>query len=1664
MEAPRLFFRRADGCVPSEGTIASARDLLKSTHIHLEPPSPCRSTDTFSLGSTSWIRVGGRLIRVSDQLDQRLDQRDMDSQIVTVDQFAEAMASIQEAIASLGRRIDGQQAQQVPPPVGAQYDPTVPPPPPPSQSAPQAMPFTLHSQTGVAPPPITVPTPTSEDPHARMDRLEQGLRQLRASDRATTWEGFDGVPVASLPAKFRMPDIERYTGIGCPRLHLRLYSTVMRAHGLDEPQMITLFPPISEWGGSALVCVSGVLETPRELEALRQRTEESVSSFISRWRGKIAEIIDRPSERDQIQMVLRSLQPWIARHVVGAPFTDFRSLVMALYDVEDGISRGLWTDSSPSDVKGKKPFVGQRSTDVSAISSSSLRPLRRHQPIPQFPEPHSSYASHQYRPRAPRPAYDQTYTPQTLALPYYASQGIERPPVSYTATGQPCYAAQFTTRPAAPYPRPRAQQTFAPFALRAQRQFSQIGMPLSQALRKLTEAGLLTTLTPRPPPQPIPPQFRMDLHCAYHQGPGHETDRCTTLRHAVQDLIDQGLVHLGQPSVTTNPLPAHTTHAVPPPADDIHFLEFDGIDDHIHMLSDDDSDPEPIMPDVIYETSGVTLGPRKPAPFRLVPEAASVQAATVEPLILPHYSVQTPFILIPDVEGVQAPYVDDSQTLDIQYEEVRVEDDEILRQLQSTQARISIWSLLASSSTHRDALTRALSQIRVDTTSTPKGLIHMMTAGRATCIVFSDDDLPPEGSGHTRPLYISVGCSGRRVPSVLLDNGSALNVCPLATAIALGYAPSDFGPSTQTVRAYDNTRREVMGTLEIELLIGPTTFITIFQVLRIPTSFNLLLGRPWIHRAGAIPSSLHQKVKFIHEGQVVVVQSAGDMFISAEPVLQISHSDDDLLLTGFTFDEVQTLEMGDFCRDFIAMSFDQHGSTVVLDIMRGMSYLPGMGLGRRQHGPSEFITIPDHDVPFGLGFIPTEVDYRYMARLRKERARARLTHTPFEYPLRPYTRSLFDYFVRASESHAPSDGIIGGLSTTQEAELQRLVQQLQLSDGAPGPSASVLIAPPSPDRTSLMTLCFPDEIDDHGTFTEIGDVADGAVPRDEYVDEMLAMSLSQTEEMAPPELASPFDLFGVSVLEIAEEIQVAPTPEAVEDVIVAVDLFDGPVGLVEGASDLVVDILPRTTLLSMRLIQGEWKTRDVKLKPYHAYLELLVGRFDDLRYTHLPRAQNQFADALATLASMIDIPVDATVRPLLIESRSAPAYCCLIDYAEPDDGLPWYHDIYHFLRLDVYPEAATAKDKRALRQLATRFVIYGEALYRRSPDGMLLLCLDRTSADRVMREVHAGVCGPHMGGHMLARKIMRTGYFWLTMETDCCQFVQRCPECQIHGDLIHVPPSELHALTSPWPFSVWGIDIIGKISPKSSSGHEFILVAINYFTKWVEAASYARLTSSGVASFIRSHIICRYGVPHELISDRGVHFRAEVDTLVQRYSIRHHRSSAYRPQTNGAVEAANKNIKRILRRMVEASRDWRHTYSLVYGMEAMLPVEIEMGSLRVALEQQIPKAYWAQARFDQLNLLDERRLRAADHVRAYQRKMARAFKKRVKPRPLQIGDLVLKVIRGLIRDPRGKFRPNWSGPYFIRELTPEGAAWLMDLDGNRFSEPTNVDQLKRYYV
>ena len=118
------------------------------------------------------------------------------------------------------------------------------------------------------------------------------------------------------------------------------------------------------------------------------------------------------------------------------------------------------------------------------------------------------------------------------------------------------------------------------------------------------------------------------------------------------------------------------------------------------------------------------------------------------------------------------------------------------------------------------------------------------------------------------------------------------------------------------------------------------------------------------------------------------------------------------------------------------------------------------------------------------------------------------------------------------------------------------------------------------------------------------------------------------------------------------------------------------------------------------------------------------------------------------------------------------------------------------------------------------------------------------------------------------------------MEVDCTAHVRKCHQCQVHRDPKHMPPMLLHTMTSSWPFSTWRIDIIGNIHPVASNGHEFILVAIDYFTKWVEAALYKVLNSKKVAQFIQTNINCRYGVSHEIILDNGLHFKGETEKLL----------------------------------------------------------------------------------------------------------------------------------------------------------------------------------------
>ncbi|KAA3467684.1 gag/pol polyprotein [Gossypium australe] len=466
---------------------------------------------------------------------------------------------------------------------------------------------------------------------------------------------------------------------------------------------------------------------------------------------------------------------------------------------------------------------------------------------------------------------------------------------------------------------------------------------------------------------------------------------------------------------------------------------------------------------------------------------------------------------------------------------------------------------------------------------------------------------------------------------------------------------------------------------------------------------------------------------------------------------------------------------------------------------------------------------------------------------------------------------------------------------------------------------------------------------------------------------------------------------------------------------------------------------------------------DSALVIYQLKVLELIKEFDNVAFCYLPREENQMADALATLASMIKVNKQEEIKPIqmsIYENRE-------------------------------YPDQATENDKRTLRRLASDYVLDGKILYKRRNDQILLRCVDAVEAKRILEGVHEGVCGTHANGFIITRQIMRFGYYWSTTEGDCISYAKKCHKCQIYGDKTHVPPSPLHVMTSPWPFSIWGMDVIGPISPKASNGHRFIFVVIDYFTKWVEATSYANVTKSAVSKFLKKEIICWYGMPERIISDNALNLNnSTIAEVCSQFKIKHRNSSPYCPKMNGAVEAANKNIKKIVGKMTEIYRDWHEKlpfafyayqtsvrtstgatlFSLVYGMEAVLPIEVEIPSLRVLSELKLDEAEWTQSRYDQLNLIEEKRLRALRHGQMYQKRMIRAYNKKVHPRKFYEGDLVLKMILPMQKDFRGKWMPNWEGPYVVKKAFSGGALILIEIDGKSLPNPVNSDTVKKYFA
>jgi len=157
-----------------------------------------------------------------------------------------------------------------------------------------------------------------------------------------------------------------------------------------------------------------------------------------------------------------------------------------------------------------------------------------------------------------------------------------------------------------------------------------------------------------------------------------------------------------------------------------------------------------------------------------------------------------------------------------------------------------------------------------------------------------------------------------------------------------------------------------------------------------------------------------------------------------------------------------------------------------------------------------------------------------------------------------------------------------------------------------------------------------------------------------------------------------------------------------------------------------------------------------------------------------------------------------------------------------------------------------AKESVEIKIKALKSTLLNGYLYRRITDGLLLKCVSMTGSLRIMGEVHEEICGSHRSEPKMRRLIHRHGYLWPSILADYIKYAKRCEEWQRHGPLQRDPAEELQSIVKPWPFRGWAMDLIGKIHPSSSKHHSFIIVAICYFTKWVEAQPMVTMTQNDI--------------------------------------------------------------------------------------------------------------------------------------------------------------------------------------------------------------------------
>jgi ribonuclease HI len=314
------------------------------------------------------------------------------------------------------------------------------------------------------------------------------------------------------------------------------------------------------------------------------------------------------------------------------------------------------------------------------------------------------------------------------------------------------------------------------------------------------------------------------------------------------------------------------------------------------------------------------------------------------------------------------------------------------------------------------------------------------------------------------------------------------------------------------------------------------------------------------------------------------------------------------------------------------------------------------------------------------------------------------------------------------------------------------------------------------------------------------------------------------------------------------------------------------------------------------------RARDPKLEKYLDTVRRLEASFEGFSVKNIPRGENEHTNLLAKSAAQgLPLPSEVffeTIKAPSVELMERAVLAISLVHSED-----WRTEIISFLQGNCLSDDEVYNKRMEAR---TRpYVIIERELYKHGVCSPLLKCLSRTEGIELMKEIHVGLCGSHIGSRPLLGKVFRQGFYWPKAASDAVDLVQKCENCQKCARNQKQPSSLTQLIQPIWPLQRWGLGLLGPLPP-AQGNLKYVVVVVEYFSKWIEAKSLATITSATVQKFFWQNIVCRFGVPKAITVDNGTQFEAEAfQGFCDQIGTKIHFASVRHPESNGLVERAN---------------------------------------------------------------------------------------------------------------------------------------------------------------